>query len=246
MTDNVNITEGAGKVIATDDVSGVQYQVIKIAIGSDGSAALISGDTTNGIDVDVTRIIPGTSATHLGKAEDASHTDGDTGVFALTVRKDSVASTAGTDGDYAALTTDASGRLWVNVSSNPVRARTTDAIAVADQTDAIMEGSTALTPKFVIIDAASSGDNTILAAVASKKIRVISCLLVAAGTVNVRFESGASGTALTGQMNLVANTGFCLPYNPAGWFQTGTNTLLNLELSAAISVDGMLTYIEVT
>jgi uncharacterized lipoprotein YbaY len=46
-------------------------------------------------------------------------------------------------------------------------------------------------------------------------------------------------------MNLVANTGFVLPYNPAGWFQTGINTLLNLELSAAISVDGALTYIEV-
>jgi len=107
------------------------------------------------------------------------------------------------------------------------------------------DSGTVVTPKFAIIDAASSGDNTLVAAVASKKIRVVSAFLVSAGTVNVRFESGASGTALTGQMNLVANTGFALPFNPAGWFQTGTNTLLNLELSAAISVDGCLTYIEV-
>lgn len=102
-----------------------------------------------------------------------------------------------------------------------------------------------VTVKFAIIDAASSGDNTILAAVTSKKIRVVSLFLVAAGTVNVRFESGASGTALTGQMNLVANSGFALPYNPTGWFETGSGALLNLELSGAVSVDGSFSYIEV-
>lgn len=106
-------------------------------------------------------------------------------------------------------------------------------------------GGTLVTPEFAIIDAATSGDNTIVAAVTSKKIRVLSLFLVAAGTVNVRFESGAGGTALSGQMNLIANTGFVLPYNPAGWFETAVNTLLNIELSGAVSVDGSLTYIEV-
>ncbi len=102
-----------------------------------------------------------------------------------------------------------------------------------------------VTPKYAVIDAATSGDNTLVAAVTAKKVRVLALYLVAAGTVNVRFESGAGGTALSGQMNLVANTGFVLPFNPAGWFETASNTLLNLELSAAISVDGTLTYIEV-
>jgi hypothetical protein len=106
-------------------------------------------------------------------------------------------------------------------------------------------GGAVVTPKFAAIDAATSGDNTLLAAVSAKKIRVLALFLVAAGRVNVRFESGAGGTALTGQMNLVANTGFVLPYNPAGWFETGSNTLLNMELSAAISCDGSLVYIEV-
>lgn len=133
----------------------------------------------------------------------------------------------------------------VDIVSQPALARTTDAIAAALQTDALMNGLTALTPKFAIIDAATSGDNTLVAAVASKKIRVIGGFLVAAGTVNTRFESGASGTALTGQSNLVANTGFVLPFNPVGWFETASNTLLNLELSAAISVDGCLVYVEV-
>lgn len=103
---------------------------------------------------------------------------------------------------------------------------------------------TTLTPKFAVIDAATSGDNTLVSAVASKKIRVLAVFLIAAGTVTARFESGASGTALTGQMNLIANTGFVLPFSPVGWFETAVNTLLNLELSGAVSVDGSLVYVE--
>lgn len=116
---------------------------------------------------------------------------------------------------------------------------------VSLDTDTIRSGTTALTPKFAVIDAATSGDNTIIAANATKKLRVVSAFLIAAGTVTVRFEGGAGGTALTGQMNLVANTGFVLPFNPVGWFETAANTLLNLELSGAVSVDGSVTYVEV-
>ncbi len=133
----------------------------------------------------------------------------------------------------------------VDVTSQPARSATADAITAKLATDAIMNGLTALTPKFAVIDAATSGDNTLVAAVSGKKIRVVALFLVAAGTVNARFESGAGGTALTGQMNLVANSGFSLPFNPVGWFETAATTLLNLELSAAVSVDGCLTYVEV-
>lgn len=99
--------------------------------------------------------------------------------------------------------------------------------------------------KYAPIDAATSGDNTIVAAVAGKKIRVVSLFYLAAGTVNVRFESGASGTALTGQMQHTAQTGAVLPMNEDGWFETATGALLNLELSGNVSVDGSLSYIEV-
>ena len=36
MADTVGYTPGVGEIIATDDVGGVQYQVIKIAVGEDG------------------------------------------------------------------------------------------------------------------------------------------------------------------------------------------------------------------
>ncbi len=126
-----------------------------------------------------------------------------------------------------------------------VSARTAAQVTAALQSDVLMGGAAELTPKFAVVDFAVSGDNTVIAAVAAKKIRVLAVFLVAAGTVQVRFESGAGATALTGQMNLVANTGFVLPFNPLGWFQTAVNTLLNLELSAAVSVDGALVYVEV-
>jgi hypothetical protein len=100
--------------------------------------------------------------------------------------------------------------------------------------------------KRAIIDVAVGADNTIVAAVTARKIRVVSLFVVASGGANtLRFESGAGGAALTGQMSLPANGVLVLPDNPAGWFETAAAALLNLELSAATSVDGALTYVEV-
>lgn len=51
MADNVDVTPGSGATVATDDVSGVQYQRIKVAFGADGAAADVN--TGNGFPVDV-------------------------------------------------------------------------------------------------------------------------------------------------------------------------------------------------
>lgn len=43
MADNIELNAGSGgATLATDDVSGVHYQVVKLAMGSDGLAALVS------------------------------------------------------------------------------------------------------------------------------------------------------------------------------------------------------------
>lgn len=104
-----------------------------------------------------------------------------------------------------------------------------------------------LTVKYASIAASASGNNTLVAAAgAGKKIRVLAATLSFNGSVNAKFQSGAGGTDLTGLTYGVVNAGFVLPYNPHGWFETAANTLLNLNLSAAVAVGGMLTYIEVT
>lgn len=107
------------------------------------------------------------------------------------------------------------------------------------------QGPVLLDIKRAVIDHAASGNNTIVAAVAGKRIRVLSLLMFSAGSVTARFESGADGTALTGQMTLAASSMITLDFSPAGHFETVAGDLLNLELSAAVSVDGVLTYMEI-
>lgn len=95
------------------------------------------------------------------------------------------------------------------------------------------------------ISASTSGDNTLVAAVAGKKTKVLGLVLIASGDVDVRLESGAGGTALTGVISLAADgNGFVLPMALPGmhWLETGVNTLLNLELSAAVQVSGLIVY----
>lgn len=159
------------------------------------------------------------------------------------------------DFDGAALPNSTTeGKLVNNASSlygvqyvMPVNEDGSGVAGIAQESSSMTVAGASVTPKFAKIDAASAGDNTLVSAVASKKIRVTSLFLVNGhtSTQTVRFESGASGTALTGQMILGPNGGFTLPYNPNGWFETASNTLLNLELSGATTVDGALTYIEV-
>ena len=101
-------------------------------------------------------------------------------------------------------------------------------------------------PRRGVIDHAASGDNEIVAAIAGRKIRVMGFVAIGAGAVNVRFESGASGTALTGQMTIAGAGGQIeAQYNPLGWFETAEGQSLNMELSGAVSVDGFLVYIVV-
>lgn len=207
-------------------VAGTEMQVDVVASLPAGTNAIGKLAANSGVDigdVDVTSVVSGTGATNLGKAIDSAAGGTDTGVAMLAVRDDEQAAITPVDGDYTYLTTDKYGKLKVTLAP--------DATSV---------------PKYAVISAASSGDNTIVAAAgAGIKIRVVAYSLVCAAATTTRFESGASGTALTGQMSFAANGGISAPYNPDGWFETADNTLLNLELSAANQVSGHLTYVEV-
>ena len=105
--------------------------------------------------------------------------------------------------------------------------------------------SDVLIAKFAKIDTASSGNNTIVAAVAGKKIRVLSYKLVCSGAVTVKFQSGAGGTDLEGGAAYGANGGVMASECEGGYFETAASTLLNLNLSSAVQVSGHVTYEEV-
>jgi len=89
MADTLDITEGTGTTIATQDEGGVHYQEVKLVASGTGTTEALS------------------------KAEDSAHTSGEHGIMALTVRKDAAAALAGTDVDYQPFITDANGRLHV-------------------------------------------------------------------------------------------------------------------------------------
>jgi hypothetical protein len=95
------------------------------------------------------------------------------------------------------------------------------------------------------VSVASVGDNTLVAAVSGKKIKVLGLMLVAPSKVDVRLESGASGTALTGVITL-SGYGFRVVWPPSEpgchWVETAAGALLNLELSGAVQVSGCLVY----
>ena len=98
--------EGGGNLATVAGaVAGTEMQV-------DVVAALPAG-TNNIGDVDVLSVIPGTGATNLGKAEDGPHTSGDVGVMSLAVRNDAGTTLAGLDGDYAPLSVNSAGALYV-------------------------------------------------------------------------------------------------------------------------------------
>ena len=118
--------------------------------------------------------------------------------------------------------------------------------AVASQeTSAIYSGTTSLTPKFAAITASASGATTVVGAVASKKIRVISYVVVANAAVNIKFMTSTGPADKTGLLYLSANGGVSGAYAPTGHFETDSGDGLQINLSAAVAVGGHLTYVEV-
>lgn len=101
-----------------------------------------------------------------------------------------------------------------------------------------------LTVKYAPIDVATLGDNTIVALVAGKKLRVINWVAVVSAAVSIRWKSGAA-TNLSGAMALAANGGAAPGEAAHGHFETAAGVALVLNLSAAQQVSGYLAYVEV-
>jgi hypothetical protein len=93
----------------------------------------------NGLAADVTRVVPGTTTTSLGKAEDAASASGDTGVFALGVRRDTLTVSASATGDYNEQAVDKYGALIVKPESTHKRTYSASATVVpaASATDVL-------------------------------------------------------------------------------------------------------------
>lgn len=99
---------------------------------------------------------------------------------------------------------------------------------------------------FQPIAAATSGDNTLLAAVSGYKIRVMQLMMIAGAAGNIFFQSAAAGDVIfggeTNKIVLTAGSGFVLPFSPLGWFETDVSELLNMNASSTGPFSGGFVY----
>jgi|SRR5882762_316219 len=117
---------------------------------------------------------------------------------------------------------------------------------ISQDTNKILNGNTALTPKFKVITASSSGATTIVALVAAKKIRVLAWDLKVNAAVNFKWQSHVTPTDLTGlYYNSGQGDGVARAFSPVGYFETIAGEALDINLSGAAAVGGVLTYVEV-
>ena len=157
---------------ASSDVITVQGIASMTALKVDGSAVTQP--------VSLASVIPGTGATNLGKAEDAAHASGDTGVMFLGVRRDANSSLVDTTGDYAPCQFDAIGGLKVSIISGAGSGGT----ALADNA-AFTPGTTSFTPIGGEVDDTATTDAT------ENSAAVVRMTAKRAIHVNLRDNTGA-------------------------------------------------------
>lgn len=221
MVDNSTLNVSSGtEVFANDDIGGVKYPRAKMTWGPDGTA--------NDTDVASGKPLP----TQLRHSDGTIVTDA-TGVKISTSQLAALLSAyvpiATTNATQVALPTD-----------HPT-------LAVSQDTSRVLNGAsgTSLTPKWAVISASSSGDNTVVSAVTSKKIRVLFWDLSPNAAVNAKWKSSTT-TDKTGLYYMGGQgNGNSRPFNPVGWFETASGEALTLNLSGAVAVGGVVGYVEV-
>lgn len=161
--------------------------------------------------------------------DDAAYTPGTSKLAVIGAQADNTATDSVDEGDAGALRMTLDRKLVTTTET---------------ESNSLRIGGVAATVKFATIAASSSGANTIVAAVTSKKIRVLNYVLVSNGTVNAKWVSVSTGD-ISGLSYLVANTGVSSGYAPTGHFETTAGEALSLNLSGAVAVGGHISYIEV-
>lgn len=244
MAENVNITEGAGKSIGADDISGVSYQRIKLIHGADGTN---DGDVSsaNPLPVSVSRInnlIDGTLSlvTRLDRVHNV--VDGTLATVArVTNLVDGSLSTVGrvTNLIDGTLTT-------VTNITNTVKVR------IDPDHNVVNVSSTILIPKSISGTASgvSVSGNTIKSPVTSRVIKVYAFSIITTAQVHLapRFTNGA-GTSPTELWRIALQApsqgiaGANLAVTPPGYlFATAAGETLSLVLDSASLVHYSVAY----
>lgn len=207
------------RVTALATVSGTAVVSLRLSMATSLvalDAPLPAGSNVIGA---ITTIIPATSATNLGKAEDAAHTTGDVGVFSLGVRNDTLLDTTNTTADYTQLSTDIKGRVMTAGAPRALKG--------------IQQTSVSNT----------TSETTIITAIASTFLDVYGIILANTGasTTKVTIKDATAGTTrIIIEVPTLETRGFMLPVDSAvpqsavnnNWTVTCGTATTNLEVTA--------------
>jgi hypothetical protein len=119
-----------------------------------------------------------------------------------------------------------------------------DLSSLQEDGDTVYIGGAAYTVKKKTVNRATSGE--LIAAVANKKLRVISGYLGVAldTTVTLKGHTTASDFQTTGAMTMKSGGGMVLPRDPDGHLETAAGEALDVTLGTACQISGILKYVE--
>lgn len=200
-----------------DSGAGTQNRVaVALAAPASGGAIIIPGSVANGLLVDVSRVA---GIVHIDDNAGSLTVDAPVGTPVFVSLSDGAAALKG----------------------QKTMANSVPVVLASDQSALPVDDRRGLTLLFASIDVAGSGDNAIVVADATRKIKVVSYTMVAEGTVAARWRSATNNKS--GAMPLVANSGIAISEKAGNWLlETNVNEALNLNLSAAIGVRGHISY----
>lgn len=101
----------------------------------------------------------------------------------------------------------------------------------------------ALERRFASVNATADGDNTLVAAIVGRKIRVINYVLYASATGAANFTSGAGGTVLARCLPAVNGGASFAGDENSPAFETAAGAALVLNNGAGVDILGHLTYV---
>lgn len=205
---------GSWSLAANQSVNVAQMNGVATTMGNGASGTgvqrvTIASDSTGNIATIGTSVTPGTAAANLGKAEDAAHSSGDTGVFALGVRNDALSAFSSADGDYTPIAVESTGRVVTGLAPSA----------------ALVKGTATTT--------GTSDTSLVAAAGAGLKNYITSCQLVNTGstTALITFKDGSGGSTLVytvaptgGGSNIVFPAPFATTANTALYFAAGSSS----------------------
>jgi len=180
-------------------VGGSELQVDVVGALPAGTNAIGKLAANSGVDigdVDVTSVITGTGATNLGKAEDAAHSSGDTGVYSLGVRNDTPnTALTNTDADYSSLATDRVGGIRTALY----------------ETDFAVLGTNHVKKYYTSAGAATDG--IVWSPAAGKRWYVTDLIISVSAATTVTLEDDLTGgDSVVLKLDLAANSGLVVPF----------------------------------